>query len=107
MDKLCICSYIQTRLLLGLTATQIVVELTTAYGQGVVSYHTVAHWIHQFSSGRESLDDDSRNYRPIAVTTQENIDAIIDLVKDNPHIGVGYITAILDIVYHTNYRYKY
>ena len=107
MDKLCIRSYIQTRLLLGLTATQIVVELTTAYGQGVVSYHTVAHWIHRFSSGRESLEDDSRNYRPIAVTTQENIDAIIDLVEDNSHIGIDYITAILDIVYHMNYRYKY
>lgn len=59
MDKLCIRSYIKTRLLLGLTATQIHQELTTAYGQKIVSYSTVAHWFHRFSNGRESFEDDS------------------------------------------------
>ena len=54
MDKLCLCSYIKTRLLLGLTATQIHDELATAYGQGVVSYLTVARWIRQFSNEGES-----------------------------------------------------
>ncbi|CAF5077790.1 unnamed protein product, partial [Rotaria sp. Silwood1] len=76
MDKLCLRSYIKTRWLLGLTATQIHDELTTAYGQGVVSYRTVAHWIHRFSSGRESLEDDPRSGRPIAIITQQNIDAV-------------------------------
>jgi hypothetical protein len=44
-------------LLLGLAATEIHDELTAGYGQGVVSYSTVAHWVHRFSSGRESLED--------------------------------------------------
>jgi hypothetical protein len=34
MDKLCLRSYIKTRWLLGLTATQIHNELTAAYEQG-------------------------------------------------------------------------
>jgi hypothetical protein len=42
MDKLSLRSYIKTRWLLHLTAKQIYDELTTAYGQDVVSYRTVA-----------------------------------------------------------------
>jgi len=45
MEKQHIRSYIKTRLLLGLTATQIHDELTAAYGQDVLSYCTVARWI--------------------------------------------------------------
>jgi len=90
MDKLCLRSYIKTRWLLGLTATQMHDELTTAYGQGFVSYRTVAHWIHRFSSGRESLDDDPRSGRPIAVITQQNIDGVKDLVNDDLILVVLY-----------------
>jgi [histone H3]-lysine36 N-dimethyltransferase SETMAR len=97
MDKLSIRSYIKTRLLLGLTATQIYEELTAAYGQDVVSYSTVAHWVHRFSSGREWLEDDPRHGRPITVVTQQNIDAVKGLVKDDPHISIDYIADILDI----------
>jgi histone-lysine N-methyltransferase SETMAR len=97
MDKLCLRSYIKTRWLLGLTATQIHGELTIAYGHGVVSYRTVAHWIHRFSSGREALDDDPRPGRPISVITQQNIDAVKDLVNDDPHISIDYIAYMLDI----------
>ncbi|CAF3079580.1 unnamed protein product, partial [Rotaria sp. Silwood2] len=52
---------IKTRCLLGLTATPIHDTLTAAYGQGVVSYSTVVHWVDRISSVRESLDDDPRN----------------------------------------------
>ncbi|CAF1028039.1 unnamed protein product [Rotaria sordida] len=36
--------------LVDLTATQIHDELTTAYGRGVVSYCTVANWVHRFAN---------------------------------------------------------
>ena len=97
MDKLCLRSYIKTRLLLHLTATQIHDELTTAYGQGVVSYSTVAHWVHRFSSGRESLEDDPRSGRTITVVTQQNIDSVKVLVNDDPYISIDLIAGILDI----------
>jgi len=97
MDKLCLRSYIKTRWLLGLTATQIYNELTTAYIQDVVSYRTVARWVERFSNEREGLEDDPRSGRPITAVTQQNIDDVDALVNDGPHISIDYIAAILDI----------
>lgn len=97
MEKQHIRSYIKTRSLLGFTATQIHDELTTAYGQDCVSYPTVALWIRRFSNERESLEDDPRSGRPITAITQKNIDAIKDLVDEDPHISIDYMAAILDI----------
>ncbi|CAF3356139.1 unnamed protein product [Rotaria sp. Silwood1] len=79
MEKQYIRSYIKTRWLLGLTATQIHDELTTAYGQDVVSYCTVTRWIQRFSNERESLEDNPRSGRPLSDITQQNIDAVKDL----------------------------
>ncbi|CAF1033592.1 unnamed protein product [Rotaria sp. Silwood1] len=75
MEKLCIRSYIKTRWLLGLTVTQIHDELTAAYGQ----------------------EDDPRSSRPLSVITRQNIDAVQNLVNDDPHISIDYIATILDI----------
>ncbi|CAF1510471.1 unnamed protein product, partial [Rotaria sp. Silwood1] len=97
MEKQHIRLYIKTRWLLGLTATQIHDKLTTAYGQGVVSYCTVTRWIQRFSNEQESFEDNPRSGRPITAITQQNIDAVKDLVNDDPHISIDYIAAILDI----------
>jgi histone-lysine N-methyltransferase SETMAR len=84
-------------LLLGLTATQIHDELTTAYGQGLVSYCTVIRWIQRFSNEQESLEDNPRSGRPLAAITKQNIDAVKDLVNDDPQSSIDYIATILDI----------
>ena len=97
MDKLCLRSYIKTRWLLGLTAVQIHDELAAAYGQGTVSYSTVARWIQRFANERESVEDDPRMGRPLFIITQRNIDAVQDLVKEDPHISIDYIATTLDI----------
>ncbi|CAF4807714.1 unnamed protein product [Rotaria sp. Silwood2] len=91
MEKQYISSYIKTRWLLGLTATQIHGELTTAYGQDVVSYCTVTRWIERFSNEQESLEDNPRSSRPISSITQQNTNAVTDLVNDDPHISIAYI----------------
>ncbi|CAF3930991.1 unnamed protein product [Rotaria sp. Silwood1] len=98
MEKQYIRSYIKTRWLLALTATQIHRELTTAYGQDVVSYCTVTRWIERFSNERESLEDNPRSGRPIAIISQQNIDSVQGLVNDDSHISIDYVTTILDIV---------
>ncbi|CAF1170428.1 unnamed protein product [Rotaria sordida] len=99
MEKLCIRSYIETHLLLGLTVTQIHDELTTAYGQGYVSHRTVARWVHRFSNERKSIEDNPRSGRPIIVISQQNIDAVQNLVNDDPHISIDFIAIILGISY--------
>ena len=90
-------------MLFGVTATQTHDELTTVYGQGVVfiSYKLLIGFI-DFSSERKSLEDDPRNGRPITAITQQNIDAIKDLMNDDPHISIDYIITILYIVYRMN-----
>ena len=97
MEKICWRAYIRTRFLLGLNATEIHNELTTAYGQDIVSYRTVAQWVNRLSSERESLENDARQGRPVAFVTQQNIDAVADLFNDDPHISIDYIAYILDI----------
>ena len=72
--------------------------LTIAYRQGVVEYRTVAQWVNRLSSGRKSFEDDSRYDRPITVITQQNTDAVEDLVNDNPHIAYMSDTVATKII---------
>jgi len=44
------------------------------------------------------LEDNPRCGRPIAVVTQQNIDAVKELVNDDPHISIDYIATILGTV---------
>ncbi|CAF3795248.1 unnamed protein product [Rotaria sp. Silwood1] len=81
----------------SLTATQIHDESTTAYGHGVVPYCTVTRWIQRFSNERESLEDNPRSGCPITAITQQNIDAVKDLVNDDLHISIDYIATISDM----------
>jgi len=97
MDNICIRSYVKTRLLLGLTAIQIHSELCIAYGPEVVSYRTVARWIRRFSDGQDSLEDNPRSGRPLSAVNRNNIDAVRDLVNEDPHISIDYIADILDV----------
>ncbi|CAF4443961.1 unnamed protein product [Rotaria sp. Silwood2] len=81
----------------GLTATQIHDELTTAYEHGEVSYYTVTRWIQRFSNERESLEDNPRSCCSITAFTQQNIDAVTDLVNDDLHISIDYIATTSDM----------
>ena len=101
MDNLCLRSYIKTRRLLGLTATEIHNELILAYGQDIVSYRTVARWFRRFSNERDSLEDNPRSGRPLSTITQENIGAVQDLESEDPHISIDYMADILDISHGT------
>jgi len=47
----------------------------------------------------QSLDDYSQSARHVSVITQQNIDAVKDLVNNDPHISIA---TILGIVYHIN-----
>ncbi|UJR06614.1 hypothetical protein I4U23_010898 [Adineta vaga] len=73
----------------GLTATQIHNELAVVI---------VTQWIQRFLNKRESLEDHPRSGRPLSGITQQNIDGAKDLVNDDPHIIIDYVTAILDTV---------
>lgn len=101
MDKIHIRYYILTRFKLGLTAKQIHEELCGAWGDGYVSYSTVAEWVHRFREGRTSLEDDSRIGRPVTGVTGANTEAVRMLIEENPHISIRYIAFELGVSYGT------
>jgi histone-lysine N-methyltransferase SETMAR len=101
MDKTHIRYYILTRFKLNYTARQIHVELCNAWGEGYVSYTTVAEWVQRFKQGRTSLEDDARIGRPVTSVTDKNIEAVRLLIEDNPHISIRYLAFELGISYGT------
>ncbi|CAF1403542.1 unnamed protein product [Adineta steineri] len=86
------------QIVVSLSTTQIYNELTTAYGQYVVSYRTSARWFKRFSNEREGLECGPRSSRPITALLQQNIDVVNALVNNDPHISIDYIATILDTV---------
>ena len=57
MDKINIRFYIFTRFKLSVNAKQIHKVLCDTWGEGCVSYTTVAEWMQCFKQGRASLED--------------------------------------------------
>ena len=98
MDKQHIRYCIKTRSLLELNATQIHEELIAASGDYYVWYPTIVRWLRAFFAGRESLEDNPRSGRPITAVTQNNIDAVKDLVDEDPHISNDNIATIVDTI---------
>lgn len=85
MEKEAIRFYIKTRTLLGVSASAIHEELTTAHGDRVVSYSTVQKWAKLFRDGRMEIEDDPRSGRPVSKITDESIEAIRRVIEDDPH----------------------
>lgn len=63
-------------------------RLHPVYGESAPSYATVKLWANEFQRERESLEDEPRSCRPTSNTTQENIDAVHDLVLKNRRISL-------------------
>lgn len=61
-----------------------------------VLFHIVKllDWIQRFFNEQDSLEDNPRSGRPLSVVTQQNIDAVQDLVNDDLHISIDYAATI-------------
>ena len=57
----------------GLAPAAIKQRLDGMYGEASPSYSTVKEWAKQFRLGRESMEDEPREGRPVEVVTEENI----------------------------------
>ena len=77
--------YIRTRTILGLNATDIHAELTAAYGPKAISYSTVQQWAKYFREGNMEVEDDPRSGRPISKIKPENIQAVQNVIEEDPH----------------------
>ena len=69
----------------GLTPKHIFEDMVVTVGENAPSYSMVKKWDAEFKRGRDSLEDDLRRRRPVAVTTQEAIGQIHDIIMADRH----------------------
>ena len=93
MEKFEYRAYIKTRVLFGVTATEISNELKSVHGDDAPEYRTVAKWAALFKAGRESLEDDPRSGRPITVYIPANIELVRAIIERNPNATFDEIAA--------------
>lgn len=81
----------------GLSASDCRIEMSGALGMDAPSKATICRWYNEFKRGKNSFEDDPRSGRPSTSVTDENIDAVRELVKDNRRITYKEIEATLGI----------
>lgn len=81
----------------GLSRQECFDELNSLYSNEAPSYSTVKNWYNEFNRGRCSLQDESREGRPKSVVVPKNIDAVLELIKQDRHVTYREIEASLDI----------
>ena len=62
--------------------------LTVAFGESTLSKKSVYKWYKLFTEGREDVNDDARPGRPSTSTTDENVEAVKNIVKKNRRITI-------------------
>lgn len=92
-------SVIKYLFLKGLSGKEIYDDMLTTLGDQCPSYSTIKNWVADFKRGRKDVTDEKRSGRPISVSTQENIDAVHDMILDNRRIGLKRISETLNISY--------
>jgi len=81
----------------GLFATETLVLVQKAYGNGAVNRSNVFRWYSRFRDGRELVEDDERGGRPKLTRNEVNIVAVADLIKNDRRIASRTIAESLNI----------
>lgn len=77
----------------GLTPKEIHENMMAALQNNAPSYSMDKKWTVKFKRGRDSLEDESRQGKPVNVTTQEIIDKIHDMVLPDQSLTECYIST--------------
>ena len=62
--------------------------LIVAFGESTMSRTQVQLWYNQFKESREDVNDDPRLGRPSTSTTDENIEAVKQMILNNRRITI-------------------
>ena len=71
--------------LLGKSAAEIIVMLKTAYGDAALSKTRVYEWFSRFKNEEMSIEDQPRSGRPATSRSDENVDKINALIREDRH----------------------
>jgi histone-lysine N-methyltransferase SETMAR len=81
----------------GLDQAQTQQELQHGWGTQAPSSTTIYDWFQKFKTGNFDLEDAPREGRPITKTAPKNVNAVTQMVKENPHISCEEIGNLLGI----------
>ncbi|XP_025197065.1 protein GVQW3-like [Melanaphis sacchari] len=81
----------------NVSPTEIHRKLTEVYGPHVMSRKSVSVWCTKFNSGRESVEDEARNGRPISTSTAETIEAVEKLLRSDRRLKIREMATQLDL----------
>ena len=72
----------------GIQCSKALEMLTIAYGESTLSKKNLYMWYKLFQEGRENVEDESRPERPNTSTTDENVEAVKEIVLKNRRITI-------------------
>ena len=101
MEKSTYRAYILIRHKLGKSVKEIHDELVLACPDDAPSHMTVWRWVDRFKHGIEDLEDNNRPGAPITATIPQNIEAVRQLINDDPHISLHQLEAQTSLSYGT------
>ena len=71
--------------------------MVSVFGNKAPHQSTISRWYGEFKRGWISLSDDPRAVAPKTAVTQENVDAVRKLIKEDRHVTYRDIEASLGI----------
>jgi hypothetical protein len=73
---------------LNKTAAETYQLLCEVYGEDTLSRSRVFEWHRRFLGGREDVEDDERPGRPVTMETDENVDKVWTLVRNDRRLSI-------------------
>lgn len=81
----------------GVSAGECIQKLNSTFGKAAPKKSSVYNWYNHFSRGKMSFEDEPRQGRPNTAVTSENIEAVRQLVSEDPRITCKDLKSILEI----------
>jgi hypothetical protein len=79
------------------TATETYQLLREVCGEDTLSRARVFEWHRRFLGGREDMEDDERPGRPVTMKTDENVDKVRTMVRNNHRLSIRMIAEELNV----------
>jgi hypothetical protein len=91
------CTNIKFLAKLKKTATETYQLLCEVYGEDTLSRARIFEWQRRFLGGREDVEDDERPGRPVTMKTDENVDKVRTMVRNDRRLSIGMIAEELNV----------